>query len=80
MNESFIIPSPNKTPNNLFWVSSFIKAKGDIVSVAVITEENSKMSLNEKLTLKKFKLLKKYVILQIKENDRKVPTIPNKIE
>jgi hypothetical protein len=49
--ESFIIPSPNNIPNNLF--SSLIKAKGEIVSVALIIDENNNISFKVKLTLNK---------------------------
>jgi len=64
-NESFIIPSPNKTSNNLSLLVSDIKAKGDTVSVLLITALYNKISLILKLIWNKFILLKRYVELNI---------------
>jgi hypothetical protein len=42
------MPSPNNTSNSFVCVSGDTNARGDTVSVALITELNSKMSLSVK--------------------------------
>lgn len=44
LRESFMIPSPKSTSNNLFCSFCEMNARDDTVSVALITEEKSKMS------------------------------------
>ena len=75
-NESFIIPSPNKTSNNLSLFDSEINVKGDTVSVLLITALYKRISLRLKFILNKFIILKKYVERDIITNVKKVPKTP----
>ena len=79
-NESFIIPSPNKTSNNLSLFDSEINAKGETVSVLLITALYNRISLILKVIRNKFILLQKYVEPNIMRNVKKVPNIPKNTE